>query len=296
MRFGAVAIEFLPAVQRILADGFPDFSRINLVDIVREVVGIEHIEVVELTMEMEHMLPGSITPEVISQLVDLKDELGHSYTVHLPLWSIELATFNDFIRSGGVESICHSIKKSEPLEPEAYVLHTSGSLAAEFTRNDYSEAMNLLVCGYMTEFSMKSVEEIISKTETDSRKLAIENIEFPFEFTRDIVDEHDTSICFDTGHALTKQSGDESVLEFYSQHRDRIVEVHLNDGIDTGTPGRYEDHLIIGKGELPVRDFLLELKRNDFKGPLIFELTTEEVAESLQGIREVVPEALGSQT
>jgi sugar phosphate isomerase/epimerase len=144
----------------------------------------------------------------------------------------------------------------------------------------------------MTEFSMKSLEEIISKTEIDSRKLAIENIEFPFEFTRDIVDEYDTGICFDTGHALTKQSGDESVLDFYRQHRDRIVEVHLNDGIDTKTPGKYEDHLVIGKGELPVRDFLLELKKDGFKGPLIFELTTEEVMESLDEIKKVVPEVL----
>jgi len=293
LRFGAVAIEFMPAVQRIIAGGVPDFSRINLVDIVREVVAIEHIEVIEITTEMEHMVPDSITPEVISQLVDLKDELGHSYSVHLPIWSIELASFNPFIRSGGVESICHSIKTAELLEPEAYVLHSSGSLAAEFLRNNYSEAMHILVCGYMTEFSMKSVEEIISKTEIDSRKLAIENIEFPFEFTRDIIDEHDTGICFDTGHALTKQSGDESVLEFYRQHRDRIVEVHLNDGIDTKTPGKYEDHLVIGKGELPVREFLLELKKDGFKGPLIFELTTEEVLESLTHIKEAVPEVLG---
>ncbi|MFW9887844.1 MAG: cobamide remodeling phosphodiesterase CbiR [Candidatus Thorarchaeota archaeon] len=291
MRFGAVAIEFLPAVQRIMADGVPDFSRINLVDIVRDVVAIEHIEVIEFTIEMEHMVPSSITPEIISRLVDLKDELGISYTVHLPIWSIELASFNPFIRSGGVESICNSIKTAEPLAPEAYVLHASGSLAAEFLRNNHSEAMHLLICGYMTSFSMKSVEEIISKTEIDPRKLAIENIEFPFEFTRDVVDEYDTSICFDTGHALTKQSGDESVLELYTQHRDRIVEVHLNDGIDIKTPGEYEDHLAIGKGELPVRDFLIELRKDDFKSPLIFELTTEEVIESLHTIREVVPEA-----
>ena len=291
MRFGAVAIEFIPAVQKLIADGVPDFSRINLVDIVRDVVAIEHIEVIEFTTEMEHMVPGSITPEIISQLVDLKDELGVSFTVHLPIWSIELASFNPFIRSGGVESICHSIKTSEPLEPETYVLHASGSLAAEFLRNNTSEPMTLLVCGYMTEFSMKSVEEIISKTEIDPRKIAVENIEFPFEFTRDIVDEYHTGVCFDTGHALTKQSGNESVLEFYRRHRDRIVEVHLNDGIDIKTPGKYEDHLAIGKGELPVRDFLLELRKADFKGPLIFELTTEEIIESLQTIREVVPEA-----
>ncbi|MFW9887054.1 MAG: hypothetical protein ACFFER_02655, partial [Candidatus Thorarchaeota archaeon] len=67
----------------------------------------------------------------------------------------------------------------------------------------------------------------------------------------------------------------------------------LNDGIDTKTPGKYEDHLVIGKGELPVREFLLELKKDGFKGPLIFELTTEEVIESLQTIKEVVPESLG---
>ncbi len=293
MRFGSVAIEFLPAVQRIVADGVPDFSRINLVDIVRDVMEIEHIEVIEITMEMEHMVPGSITPEVISQLADLKDEIGHSYTVHLPLWSIELATFNDFVRSGSVESVCHSIKMAEPLEPDAYVLHATGALAAEYTRNNYSEIMNLLVCGYMTSFAMKSVEEIMSKTEIDPRKLALENVEFPFDFTRDIVDEHGTGICFDTGHLLTKQSGDESIIDFYRKHRDRIVEVHLNDGIDTRTPGKYEDHLAIGKGELPVRDFLLELKKDGFKGPLIFELTTEEVIESLDEIRKVVPEVLG---
>ncbi|MFX0106801.1 MAG: hypothetical protein ACFE7R_00800, partial [Candidatus Hodarchaeota archaeon] len=95
MRFGAVAIEFLPAVQRIVSSGTPDFSRLNLVEIVKEVVEIDHIEVIELTMEMEHMVPGSITPEVISQLTELKNELGHSYTIHLPLWSIEPSSFND---------------------------------------------------------------------------------------------------------------------------------------------------------------------------------------------------------
>lgn len=292
LRFGAVAIEFLPAVQRVLGDGVPDFSRLNLVDIVREISEIKHIEVIEFTIEMEHMVPGSINPEIISQLADVKDELGFSYTVHLPLWSIELSSFNDFIRLGSVQSICHSIELSKPLEPEAYVLHATGALAAEYARDEYPEAMHLLACGYLNSFAMKSVEEIISKTEIDPRRLAIENIEFPFEFTREVVDELDTGICFDTGHLLTKQSGDESVFEFYRKHRDRIVEVHLNDGIDTKTPGKHEDHLVIGKGELLVRDFLLELKKDAFNGPLIFELTTEEVIESLQTIKEVVPEVL----
>ena len=87
MRFGIVAIEFIPALKRIIAGGAPDFSRINMVEIVRETAAIEHIQVIEMPMEIEHMVPGSLTPEVISKLAELKDELGISYTTHLPFWS-----------------------------------------------------------------------------------------------------------------------------------------------------------------------------------------------------------------
>ncbi len=43
---------------------------------------------------------------------------------------------------------------------------------------------------------------------------------------------------------------------------------------------------------MPIRDFLMELIKDKFEGPLVFELTTEETVESLDKIREVVPEAL----
>jgi sugar phosphate isomerase/epimerase len=293
VRFGVVAVEFIPAAERIVAGGTPDFSRINLVEIVREVMEIEHIQVVELPLEIEHLVPGSLTPEVISGLAELKDELGHSYTAHLPFWSIETSSFNDYIRSGSVDSIVHSIKLAEELEPEAHVLHPTGALAAEYARQGFSESMNLLVQGYMTSFAMRSVEEIISKSEVDPRRLAIENIEFPFEFARDIVDEFDTSICFDTGHLLTKQCGDERLSEFYKKHRDRITEIHLNDGVaEKKEAGGYQDHLVLGQGDMPVREFLLELVNDKFGGPLIIEMTTKEAIESLNTIRDVVPEAL----
>ncbi|MFW9799430.1 MAG: cobamide remodeling phosphodiesterase CbiR [Candidatus Thorarchaeota archaeon] len=293
MRFGVVAIEFIPAVERIIAEGTPDFSRIDLVEIVREVVEIEHIRVVEIPMEIEHMVPGSLTPEVISRLAELKDELGHSYTVHLPFWSIELSTFNETIRTASVDSIVRSIELAEELVPETYVLHSTGSLAAEYTKQGFAESMDLLVCGYMTSFARKSVEEIISRSELDPYKLALENVEFPFEFTRDVVDEFNTGLCFDTGHTLTKQSGDETLSEFYRKHRDRITEIHLNDGVaEKNKAGGYQDHLVLGRGEMPIRDFLMELIKDKFEGPLVFELTTEETVESLDKIREVLPEAL----
>ena len=146
----------------------------------------------------------------------------------------------------------------------------------------------------MARFSARSVEEILTQTEIAPHRIAVENVEFPFEITRSIIDEYDLSICFDTGHLLTKYSGDESVFEFYREHRNRITELHLNDGTYKEVEGVpiHEDHLALGTGELPVREFLQELLKDNFDGPMIFELTNEEVRQSLQMIKDVVPTAL----
>lgn len=293
MRFGMVALEFFPAVNRIVEGGVPDFTRFNLPEIVREDLQIEHIEVIEITMDTEQLVPGSLAPARISELAELKDELGHSYTVHLPLWSIEPSSFNEFIRKASVESIVSSIKLAEELNPEAYVLHTTGSLAAEFSRLSLPEGLRLLLAGYIGSFAEKSLEEILSKTEIDPRKFAVENIEFPFEITRDAVNKYDTGICFDTGHVLSKQSGDETLSEFYKQHRGRIIEIHLHDGsYPEGGRAFRTEHTALGQGEMPIREFLLELHNDNYKGPLVFELAPAEVKESLSMIRQEVPEVL----
>ena len=293
MRFGMVALEFLPAVNRIVEGGIPDFARFNLPEIVRDDLQIKHIEVIEITMDTEKLVPGSITAERITELAELKDELGHSYTVHLPLWSIEPSSFNDFIRKASVESIVSSIRLAEELEPEAYVLHTTGSLAAEFSRLKLRESLRLLLAGYIGSFAETSLGEIISKSEIDPRKLAVENIEFPFEVTRDAVDKYDTGICFDTGHVLSKQSGEETLSEFYKQHRDRIIEIHLHDGsYPEGGRAFRTEHTALGQGEMPIREFLLELHNDNYSGPLVFELAPDEVKESLSVIKREAPEVL----
>ncbi len=295
MRFGVVPLEFKPAVNRIVVNGVPDFSRFDIVEIVREAVGMDYISVIEISMDIEHIVPGALTSDVIDRLIELKDELGHSYSVHLPFWSVEPASFNKFVRRATVDTTVSSIKLAERLEPEAYVFHSTGALATEFSRLDFSKDLVALISGYMSTFSAKSVEEVLTKSELDPKKLAIENIEFPFSLTREIVDEYDTSICFDTGHALTRYSGDESVIEFYKAHKDRIIEFHLHDGIYEERDGvvHHDDHIALGTGEMPIRELLMEVVRDKFNGPVIFELTSPETIESLRKIKEVVPEVLG---
>ena len=295
LRFGITALEFRDVAGRVIVDGAPDFSRLDVSDVVRDAMS-DRYSVIEVTMDTKHIIPGSITPESINRLVELKEELGHSYTAHLPFWSIELATFNEHVRKGSVDSIIDAIELAKPLEPEAYVLHASGDLAAGFSRLKYDPGIVQLVCTFLAGFTAASVEDIISRTEINPRELAIENVDFPYHILRDVVDDLDTSICFDTAHLLAEMSGTESVMEFYETHKDRISEIHLQDAArDDDKTAVQEDHVALGRGKMGdtvLREFFLELVKDKFDGPIIFELTMDEARESLDHIKHVVPEAL----
>ena len=117
------------------------------------------------------------------------------------------------------------------------------------------------------------------------------------DIMRDVIDDLDLSICFDTAHLLTRMSGTESIMDFYTTHRDRITEIHLQDATYTEYEDAesYDDHIPLGQGimgDTVLRDFLSELVKDKFKGPLIFELSLDEARESLDYIRKVIPEVL----
>lgn len=296
LRFGITALEFLEVAQQVVVDGIPDFSRLDVTDLIRGAVSDDY-SVIELSLDVKHVIPGSLTPESITRLVDLKEELGHSYTIHLPFWSIELSTFNEHVRMGSVDSTIDALELTKPLEPEAYVLHITGDLAANFSSMNFDGNLVRLISTLLAGYAAASVEDIISRTEINPRELAIENVEFPFDIMRDVIDDLDTSICFDTAHLLSRMSGTESVMDFYNTHKDRITEIHLQDATYKEYEGAVarEDHIALGQGimgDAVLREFLTELVKDKFEGPIIFELTKDEAKESLDLIRKVVPEVL----
>jgi len=296
LRFGIAAFEFQSTADQIIVDGVPDFSRFSIENEIRTAVQAGY-SVLELGMDAKYMIPGALTPESFNRLLELQTELGHSYTVHLPFWSVELATFNEPVREGSIKSIVDCIRSAEVLQPETYVLHATGSLAAEFSTLRFSSKIVHLICTLLAGFSNRGIEDIITQTEISPRKFAIENCVFPFVIMRDLVDDLDTSICFDTAHLITRMSGTESVMEFYRAHRDRIAEIHLQDGSYSEHRGvvSREDHIALGRGIMGdnvLREFLTELVKDKFTGPIIFELPQGDANESLARIRDVVPEVL----
>jgi len=283
-------LDFGEIMNNILRGRTIDLSKFSFPEIVKRSIkrGFHHIEI---TLDLGYVVPGSLNETIIDELAKIRDEEGVSYSVHLPLWSIEPASPNEYIRRASTESLVNSIEQAKTLQPESHVHHSTGALAAEFSRLILPPAYGDLVNRSMASHSDQSVEELLSATGVPPRKLALENVEFPFSLTRETVDRFDLSICFDTGHLLAGYSGKIPVLEFLERHFDRIVELHLHDGFTRkmGEQIVRRDHLPLGTGDLPISDLLGFLEGEGFDGPLVFELAFDEATKSLETIRRLCP-------
>ncbi len=255
---------------------------------------VEHIAdlgftLIELNTDLNVFFPDSFGLPTIRRLQALKESRGLSYTVHLPLWSIEPSTPVQWVRQGAVEALVDAVLRLAPLEPEAYVLHATGPLAAEFyCTAAIPDQARPLVVGMFQRHAAHSVEQLLCRTQIPSRAIAVETIEFPFDLTLALAEEFDLSLCFDTGHLLAKYSGPVTFEEALQRSLPRLAEIHLHDGYyrprPDGTVYR-NDHLPLGEGDLPL-DFLLDtLQGAGFQGPVIFELTIEEAKTSLEYLR-----------
>ncbi len=249
---------------------------------------------IELNTDLNVFFPHSFGMPTIRRLQALKESRGLSYTVHLPLWSVEPSTPVDWVRAGSVETLVDAVLRLEPLEPEVYVLHATGALAAEFYRMEaIPDEVRPQVMEMFKGHAAHSIEELLLRTGLPSKAIAVETIEFPFDLTLALAEELDLSFCFDTGHVMAQYPGPVPFEEALRRSLPRLAEIHLHDGYYRSQPDgtfRRGDHLPLGEGDLPL-DFLLDtLREVEFQGPVIFELTIEEAERSLEYLRPFLAE------
>ncbi|MCJ7623979.1 MAG: sugar phosphate isomerase/epimerase [Anaerolineaceae bacterium] len=245
---------------------------------------------VELSGDLTLFFPNSFSEETISHLAKLKKDSGISYSVHLPLWSVEPSTPLTAVRAGSVQAVVECINATQHLKPEMYVLHATGALAAEFYQMSLPDAVKSMILRLFQRCAAESIKEVLAKTGIEGRKLAIETIEFPFDMTLELADELDLSICLDIGHVLTGFSGPIELFEALEFCIPRLGEVHLHDAPWQGSErniGYGKDHQTLGTGDLDVARMLKRLEDVNFSGPVIFELTLEEAFASLEYIERL---------
>ena len=296
MRFGIMAMqlgELIPpqADQLPAQEALANVMAFDQAALVAKLAGFG-FSPIELGADLAMVLPHILAPEAVEKLAAIKGQHNLSYTVHLPLWSIEPASLHAPVRLGSVQALVNAVRATLPLEPEVYVLHATGALAAEFYRMNLPDLAKNFMMRQFQAAAGESIAAILAETSLPSRQLAIETIEFPFDLTLELADELDLSLCLDTGHVLVGFSGPIGLFEALERCLPRLAEVHLHDGPWQGPErkiGYGKDHQPLGTGDLDVARFLAALEQAAFDGPIIFELGLEQALASMEYI-----ESLGS--
>jgi sugar phosphate isomerase/epimerase len=293
MRFGIMVMQLDmlvpsdPAPQAALAH----LANFDPAALVRR-LALAGFNLIELGGDLTLFFPQSYSPQSVERLAALKQELGLSYTVHLPLWSVEPSTPLAPVRQGSVRAVIEIIKATRPLAPEVYVLHATGTLATEFYRMRLPEQAHTLILRQFANYAGESIQAILSETDLPSRQLAVETIEFPFDLTLDLAERFNLSICLDAGHVLSGFSGPFELFDVLERCLPRLAEIHLHDSpwLRPGQEIRYgKDHQPLGKGDLDVGRLLDRLAGANFTGPLIFELRVAQALASLDVVRSIRP-------
>jgi sugar phosphate isomerase/epimerase len=297
LRFGIEQMQasfLISEARSALASGKPmDVSALNT-DVAAQVGQLADLgfRLIELNPDLTIFFPRCYDLPAIERLRKVKAERQLEYTVHLPLWSLEPSSPVQMVREGAVDALVDAVLRLAPLEPEVYVLHATGALAAEFLHMQALESVRPLVMGMFFAQAQRSVAQLLERTGLPSRRLAIETIQFPFDLTLRLADTLNLSMCLDAGHVLAGYTTGVSLPEALERALPRLAEVHLHDGYRRELPdGRVQiaDHLALGLGDLPLQAFLEQLSVAGFSGPIILELTVEQAQASLQAIRAARP-------
>ena len=298
MRFGIMAMQ----LDELIPSGLSSQAALA------HVAGFDHaalvrrlassgFNLIELGGDLGLFFPQAFTPRAVEKLVALKQELHLGYTVHLPLWSVEPSTPLAPVRQGSVRAVIEAIHATRPLQPEVYVLHATGALAAEFYRMRLPEIARALILRQFQNNARESIQAILFEADLPSRRLAIETIEFPLDLTVELIEQLDLSTCLDTGHVLVGFSGPMDVFTALERCLPRLAEIHLHDGPWQGPERRIgygKDHQPLGAGDLDVPRLLDRLTAVNFNGPIIFELRVEQALASLDVIRAIRPAAISN--
>lgn len=90
-------------------------------------------------------------------------------------------------------------------------------------------------------------------------------------------------VTFDTTHLGLSKWG---INKFYLNNKNKIINIHLSDYKN----GLLSSHLPLGKGYLPIRDFLINLKKQQYRGLITLEVNADfcELTNNISFVRSLI--------
>jgi len=224
---------------------------------------------------IELLLTSNATDKDLEKAVQMIKNLNmRIFSVHQPLSTL----FN--IKISEIIKFCQIAKK---LEAKVLVLHINVIGNQIFDKKyiaDLKELEKEYNIKIAIENSPKSILTIFNSYCWQENKFS------------KLIRENDLNITFDTTHLAQAATESDSIggdiISFYKNNKNRIVNIHLSDYkkhfLNTHLLLTNHTHLPLGKGTLPIREFLQILKQTNYDGLITMEINgnLEELCKSAE--------------
>lgn len=211
---------------------------------------------------VEVFLPSfsKITANVIEELKEhLNREKMEALSLHQSL---------RFFTKTKLAEIEHLFEYAKILGAKVIVLHVSLA-GSQIFKKEYIDTIHRLQEQYGIKVGFENKEKVIGTR--SKNKFHWHQEEFP-----KLMKKNNFYITLDTTH-LAQAGGD--IIKFFKEHKDSIINIHLSDYKhhflnSTLRPFRFK-HMPLGKGHLPIQQFLEVLYKEKYKGLVTMEIHTD---------------------
>jgi sugar phosphate isomerase/epimerase len=226
-----------------------------------------HVDEVELLFFESRPTDCLPTREEIGALSQISKEFSLGYNIHLPT-DVSLAEGGREKQDEAIGALLQVMDLTAGLDPTSWTLHIPSDAVLR-SEADVARWQGRARAG---------LEKLLDAG-IPSRRLVIENLDYPFGWVRGLVQELDLGICMDVGHLLVRG---EDITAFYRENADRIAVLHLH-GARNG-----KDHLpLMALSKSDGHAVFSILK--DFSGTLSLEMFSREyLGASMEWLEEMM--------
>jgi len=221
--------------------------------------------------------PDVFNHENRQKFIDLVNSYSLEKQVHGPFIDINLCSHNNRISKASIESYIESVKLCNDIGAKMMTIHPGIAnfllpSIREFNKAQLKRAIFRLLDYAINEKLMICLENMPQNTNimTDNK-----NIEEVFN----IISREDLFLTYDTSHFYTC---DGDVEQLWLRFHNSIKNVHLVDNFSKIT----DTHPPLGTGKIDFKEIFDVIKKYNYRGPLIIELSNAKSLKSINFIKK----------
>ncbi len=234
------------------------------------------VGLVEIKMDKPHLLSALSKTKQKKAIRDIVKSFNFKYFVHAPYININLASMNPTLRKASEKTILKSIAFAADIDAKLVVSHV-GRLSRDYPEEMFTHSLkNAIPCLRNLTNASKNHGTIFT-IENDHRSNDQILAGYP-EQLMFLIEKVGCKFTLDVGHANTVAK----IETFLARLVEHIVNVHLHDN-----DGEQDAHLSLGTGNINFSAILANLRKIEYKGPLIVEVhSSSGLKESVTLLRE----------